>query len=159
MQTIMARRVPQDIYARWLGCLYHIYTELEYQLGSHQDERVIQAVDDPTMLRRLPNITEDLEFFLGADIAKSVRVAPSLHTIRYVSRISDIGMKPHLLLVHHWVGFKNHPMSTNSCASLEECSFVSQYLLLKRFRFNNLDEIRWRPSRWAISKECIASNL
>ena len=103
MQALMARNVPMDIYAKWLGCLYHVYTELEYQLDIHQNEALIKAVDDPSVLRRLPNIKVDLEHFFGADVARAVRLAPSLHTIRYVSRISDIAAKPHLLLVHHWV--------------------------------------------------------
>lgn len=103
MQHMMQRRVQRHDYAAFVAALYYVYTELEHQLEEHAQEPLIQAIDDPR-LRRLGNLEEDLAFFYGAHWA-TVMPSPSLWTIRYVARISDIATKPHRLVVHHWMRY------------------------------------------------------
>merc|ERR1719461_1011191 len=84
--------------------LYHVYTELEHQLEQRSGDPLIAALDDPPTLRRLANLKQDLEFFYGPDW-ESLLPSPSLHTIRYVTRISEVSDTPHRLAVHHWMRY------------------------------------------------------
>ena len=108
-QQMMQRTIAADLYARWLAALYYIYTELEYQvdralqLSAPGDCHPVKLVDD-TRLRRLPNIKQDLLFFYGP-AWESQLPGPTLFTIRYVARISDIAHDRHRLLIHHWMRY------------------------------------------------------
>merc|ERR1712086_274615 len=103
MQAVMQRKVTREQYAPWVAALFHIYTELEHQLQQQSSHPVIRAVDD-TNLRRLSHIGSDLEHFYGPNW-QTIMPSPTLWTIRYVARISDIAHIPHQLAVHHWMRY------------------------------------------------------
>lgn len=103
MQAMMQRRVAPREYAEWVAALFSVYTELEFQLQEHAAEPLVAQMDD-SRLRRLPNLEADLLYFYGANWA-NLLPSPSLFTIRYVSRISDVADQPHRLVVHHWMRY------------------------------------------------------
>merc|ERR1712028_157215 len=96
-------KVTREQYAPWVAALFHIYTELEHQLQQQSSNPVIRAVDD-TNLRRLSHIGSDLEHFYGPNW-QTIMPSPTLWTIRYVARISDIAHIPHRLAIHHWMRY------------------------------------------------------
>jgi len=103
MQAMMQRKITRHMYAPWLAALHTIYSELEQQLAVAPPDSLVHRIDD-ARLRRLDNIREDLRFFYKSDSAECLP-SPSLHTIRYVSRISDIAHEQHRLVVHHWMRY------------------------------------------------------
>jgi heme oxygenase len=103
MQAMMQRKVGVREYAEWVAALFSVYTELEFQLQEHAADPLVAQVDD-VRLRRLSSLEADLRHFYGPKWA-SLLPSPSLFTIRYVSRISDVADQPHRLLVHHWMRY------------------------------------------------------
>lgn len=103
MQALMQRKVEVREYAAWVAALFNIYTELEFQFQEHALDPLVAHVDD-VKLRRLPSLKADLEHFFGQNWV-DLLPSPSLYTIRYVSRISDIADQPHRLVVHHWMRY------------------------------------------------------
>jgi len=106
MQQIMDRTIDKQTYGRFVCQLYYIYQELESQLGRRSGEPIIRSVDHEgdLRLRRLPSIQRDIQYFYGIHFFKP-QTPPLLSTIRYVSRITEVAPRPHLLLVHHWMRY------------------------------------------------------
>ena len=95
--------VPRATYTRYLASLYHVYSELEPQIAAHASLRYLDGMHDERLLR-LPNLREDLLFYLGD--AWELRLPPAVDAaVEYAARIRAMAGQPHLLAVHHWLRY------------------------------------------------------
>jgi heme oxygenase (biliverdin-producing, ferredoxin) len=90
--------VDRDCFAKFLGNLYYVYSELEAAIQSQQDHPLIHPLYFPE-LNRKASLEKDLEFYYGKDWRS--QVTPSKATQTYVARIRQVSATEPLLLLAH----------------------------------------------------------
>lgn len=92
----------RDAYGSMITSLFFVYKSMEEAMENTSEERV-QALDYPT-LRRLPNLSKDMEFFYGSDWDNQIKPSPA--AIAYVARIQEVAKtKPYLLVAHQYTRY------------------------------------------------------
>lgn len=90
--------IDRNSFAKFLGNLYFVYSELESGLEKHKDKKLIGAMYFPALNRRA-NLEQDLEYYYGANWRSQINPSPA--TQQYVARIRDLANNEPLLLIAH----------------------------------------------------------
>ncbi|MBW4592714.1 MAG: heme oxygenase (biliverdin-producing) [Brasilonema angustatum HA4187-MV1] len=98
MKCFVKGVVNRDCFAKFLGNLYYIYSELEAALEHYKDHSLISAVYFKE-LNRKAHLEKDLEFYYGQDWRG--KIAPSKAAQTYISRIHELSAKEPALLIGH----------------------------------------------------------
>ncbi|MGH7998812.1 MAG: heme oxygenase (biliverdin-producing), partial [Brasilonema sp.] len=98
MKCFVKGVVDRDCFAKFLGNLYYVYSELEAALEHHKDHSLISVVYFRE-LNRKANLEKDLEFYYGQDWRG--KIAPSKAAQIYIARIHEISAKEPALLIGH----------------------------------------------------------
>jgi heme oxygenase (biliverdin-producing, ferredoxin) len=98
MRKFLLGEINKRTFARLVSRLYPIYSVLETELGDHQDDPGIAAINFPE-LHRTSELEKDLQFYLGQDWRN--QLPPFFAVDRYVSRIREVSASQPILLVAH----------------------------------------------------------
>jgi heme oxygenase (biliverdin-producing, ferredoxin) len=90
--------VDRNCFAKFLGNLYCVYSELEAAMEKYREHQVIKSLYFPE-LNRTANLEKDLEFYYGKDW--KAQITPTNATQNYVNRIREIAAKEPVLLLGH----------------------------------------------------------
>lgn len=105
----------RESYKALLTSLYFVYTAMEDAMAdTNTDDRVKMMDDD--VLRRVPSLQQDLNYFYNIDNASNnvvsgewkSQIRPSLATQAYVTRIRQVAQNPelsYLLLAHQYTRY------------------------------------------------------
>ena len=89
----------REAYRNLLTSLYFVYETMETCMDTTTDT-FVKALDDP-VLRRLPALQQDMDFFHGDEWQNVIRPSPA--TRAYVARIKEVAEKqPYLLIGHQY---------------------------------------------------------
>ena len=89
----------REAYRNLITSLYFVYHAMETSMDDTTDLNV-KALDD-SVLRRLPLLQQDLDFFHGSDWNTVIQPSPA--TRAYVARIKEVATtKPYLLIGHQY---------------------------------------------------------
>jgi heme oxygenase (biliverdin-producing, ferredoxin) len=95
--------VDRDCFAKFLGNLYYVYSELEAAIASHVDNPVIGAVYFPE-LNRQASLEQDMVFYYGNEWRS--QITPSIAAKAYIARIQELSAtEPPLLLGHTYTRY------------------------------------------------------
>ncbi|NJM70009.1 MAG: heme oxygenase (biliverdin-producing) [Scytonema sp. RU_4_4] len=98
MKCFVKGVVDRDCFAKFLGNLYYVYSELEAALEHHKDHSLISVVYFRE-LNRKAHLEKDLEFYYGQDWRG--KIAPSKAAQTYISRIHELSATEPVLLIGH----------------------------------------------------------
>jgi heme oxygenase len=98
MKCFLKGVVDRDCFAKFLGNLYYIYSELEAAITSHQEHPVIGAIYFPE-LNRQASLEKDMLFYYGNDWRK--QISPSKAVQIYIARIQELSASEPVLLIGH----------------------------------------------------------
>ena len=98
MKCFVKGVVDRNCFAKFLGNLYYIYSELETALEHHKDHSLISAVYFRE-LNRKAHLEKDLEFYYSHNWRG--QITPAKATLAYVSRIRELSAKEPQLLIGH----------------------------------------------------------
>ncbi|WP_341529655.1 heme oxygenase (biliverdin-producing) [Nostoc sp. UHCC 0302] len=98
MKCFLKGVVDRDCFAKFLGNLYYVYSELEAAIESHVNHPVISAVYFPE-LNRHASLEKDMVFYYGDEWRK--QVTPSAAAQTYIARIREVSASAPALLLGH----------------------------------------------------------
>ncbi|MBH8574907.1 heme oxygenase (biliverdin-producing) [Nostocaceae cyanobacterium CENA369] len=98
MKCFLKGVVDRDCFAKFLGNLYYIYSELEAAIASHQEHPVIGAIYFPE-LNRQASLEKDMLFYYGNDWRK--QITPSKAAQAYIARIQELSASEPVMLIGH----------------------------------------------------------
>lgn len=90
--------VDRDCFAKFLGNLYYVYSELEAAIQSQRNHPLIHPLYFPE-LNRKASLEKDLEFYYGKNWLQ--QVTPSKATQTYIARIREVSATEPVLLLGH----------------------------------------------------------
>ncbi|MBR8833191.1 MAG: heme oxygenase (biliverdin-producing) [Stigonema ocellatum SAG 48.90 = DSM 106950] len=103
MKCFVAGVVDRDCFAKFLGNLYYVYSELEAALECHRDHSWMSVLYFPE-LNRKASLEKDLRFYYGNDWQG--QITPSKATQVYVAHIRELSAtEPVLLLAHAYTRY------------------------------------------------------
>ncbi|MDF5713141.1 MAG: heme oxygenase (biliverdin-producing) [Rhizonema sp. NSF051] len=95
--------VDRDCFAKLLGNLYYVYSELEAAIQSQQNHPLIHPLYFPE-LNRKASLEKDLEFYYGKNWRSQVTSSKATQT--YIARIREVtATEPFLLLGHAYTRY------------------------------------------------------
>jgi heme oxygenase len=98
MKCFLKGVVDKDCFAKFLGNLYFVYTELETALASHQNNPIVGGVYFPELNRRA-SLEKDMVFYYGNDWRNLI--TPSTNAKKYITRIQQLSASEPALLIGH----------------------------------------------------------
>jgi heme oxygenase (biliverdin-producing, ferredoxin) len=98
MKCFVKGVVDRNCFAKFLGNLYYVYTELEAAFERHQHHSLISAVYFRE-LNRTAYLEKDLEFYYNQNWKE--QIAPSKATQIYIARIQELSAVEPVLLIGH----------------------------------------------------------
>ena len=98
MKCFLKGVVDKDCFAKFLGNLYYIYSELEAAIENHQQHPVLGAIYFPE-LNRQAFLEKDMLFYYGNDWRK--QIIPSKAAQAYITRIQELSASEPVLLIGH----------------------------------------------------------
>ena len=103
MKCVLKGIVDRDIFAKYLGNLYYVYSELEAAIESNLKHPFIRALYFPE-LNRKAFLEKDMVFYYGNDWCSLVTPSPVTQT--YINRIREVSAtEPALLLGHAYTRY------------------------------------------------------
>lgn len=102
MTDLMRGTGTRDDYVALVAQHFFIYEAIEAVAAGLSDDPVASAFITP-QLTRLPAITADLEFLIGADWREQITPLPT--TQRYVDRITEVATWPGGFIAHHYTRY------------------------------------------------------
>lgn len=103
MKCFVQGVVDRDCFAKLLGNLYYVYSELEAALEHHKNHSLIRPVYF-LELNRKANLETDLEFYYGRDWKAKITQLKAVQT--YIARIREVSAtKPELLIGHAYTRY------------------------------------------------------
>ncbi|ALF56180.1 heme oxygenase [Nostoc piscinale CENA21] len=98
MKCFLKGVVDKDCFAKFLGNLYFVYSELEAALASQQNNPVIGGMYFPELNRRAA-LETDMVFYYGNNWRNLI--APSNNGKKYIDRIQQLSASEPALLIGH----------------------------------------------------------
>ncbi|MBW4633903.1 MAG: heme oxygenase (biliverdin-producing) [Iphinoe sp. HA4291-MV1] len=98
MKCFVKGVVDRNCFAKFLGNLYYVYSELEAALERHKDYFLISAVYFRE-LNRKAHLEKDLEFYYGQNWRE--QIAPLKAAQIYINRIHELSVIEPALLIGH----------------------------------------------------------
>ncbi|WP_026734152.1 biliverdin-producing heme oxygenase [Fischerella sp. PCC 9605] len=99
MKCFLKGVVDRGCFAKFLGNLYYVYSELEAEIERHQDHAVVGGIYFPE-LNRQAALEKDMEFYYGKDW-RSQQIKPSPAAQNYIARIREVSATAPELLIGH----------------------------------------------------------
>ncbi|SRR5579883_80505 len=90
--------IDRNCFAKFLGNLYYVYSELEAALELNRNNPLMSSLNFPE-LNRKASLEKDLKFYYGDNWQSQVR--PSKAAQVYINRIHDISTTEPILLLGH----------------------------------------------------------
>ncbi len=107
MKCFLKGVVDRECFAKFLGNLYYVYSELEAEIERHKDNPFLSAIYFPELNRKAA-LEKDMEFYYGKDWrylpkspSASTQLKPSSATENYIARIQEISASEPALLIGH----------------------------------------------------------
>ena len=98
MQCFLKGVVDRGCFAKFLGNLYYIYSELEAEIEKHRDHAIVGGIYFPE-LNRQAALEKDMEFYYGKDWRSRLQISPA--TQNYIARIQEVSATAPELLIGH----------------------------------------------------------
>ncbi|RCJ38814.1 heme oxygenase [Nostoc minutum NIES-26] len=98
MKCFLKGVVDRNCFAKFLGNLYYIYSELEAAIVSHQEHPAIGAIYFPE-LNRQAFLEKDMLFYYGNEWKG--QIIPSKAAQTYIARIQELSANEPVLLIGH----------------------------------------------------------
>ncbi|QSJ18269.1 heme oxygenase (biliverdin-producing) [Nostoc sp. UHCC 0702] len=98
MKCFLKGLVDKECFAKFLGNLYYIYSELEAAIASHQNHPMLGAVYFPE-LNRQACLEKDMLFYYGNEWKE--QITPSKAAQTYITRIQQLSANEPILLIGH----------------------------------------------------------
>jgi len=98
MKCFLKGIVDQNCFAKFLGNLYYVYSELEAALESNRKNLLISTLYFPELNRKAA-LEKDLKFYYGQDWRS--QVTPTLAAQTYIARIRELSVTEPVLLLGH----------------------------------------------------------
>jgi heme oxygenase len=98
MKCFLKGIVDRDCFAKFLGNLYYIYSELEAALEKHRNHASLSKLYF-SELNRKASLEEDLKFYYGEDWKNQIK--PSQAAQSYIERIRELSANEPILLLGH----------------------------------------------------------
>lgn len=104
MKDLMTGSGTREDYVALVAQHFFIYEALEAAAAGFADDPVASAFISP-QLTRMPALTQDLEFLLGADWRSQISPLPT--TVRYVERINEVAAEGWAggFIAHHYTRY------------------------------------------------------
>ncbi|MBW4561328.1 MAG: heme oxygenase (biliverdin-producing) [Mojavia pulchra JT2-VF2] len=103
MKCFLKGVVDKDCFAKFLGNLYFVYSELEAAIATHVNHPVIGAVYFPE-LNRQASLEKDMVFYYGKEW--KAQITPSTTAQTYIAHIQELAAtEPALLLGHAYTRY------------------------------------------------------
>ncbi|KAI9298395.1 hypothetical protein K502DRAFT_339456 [Neoconidiobolus thromboides FSU 785] len=99
IKHLIKGKISSDTYAKFLTCLYFIYSTMEEETIKFRTHPIVGLVHFPRQVNRIPSLLEDLEFFLGPNWKENAQ--PTKATKVYMDHIRNCARNaPHQLISH-----------------------------------------------------------
>lgn len=98
MKCFLKGLVDRECFAKFLGNLYYIYSELEKAIANHQNHPLLGAVYFPE-LNRQASLEKDMLFYYGNEWKR--QITPSKAAQIYIARIQELSASVPPLLIGH----------------------------------------------------------
>ncbi|PMB43947.1 heme oxygenase [Fischerella thermalis CCMEE 5205] len=98
MQCFLKGVVDRGCFAKFLGNLYYVYSELEAEIEKHRDHAIVGGIYFPE-LNRQAALEKDMEFYYGKDWRSRLQISPA--TQNYIARIQEVSATAPELLIGH----------------------------------------------------------
>ncbi|ARV59655.1 heme oxygenase [Nostocales cyanobacterium HT-58-2] len=103
MKCFVKGVVDRDCFAKFLGNLYYVYSELEAALEHHKDHSLIGPLYFRE-LNRKANLEKDLKFYYGSNWRE--QITPSKAAQTYIARLHELSaIEPELLIGHAYTRY------------------------------------------------------
>lgn len=171
MKDLMTGAGTREDYVALVAQHFFIYEALEAAAEQFASDPVAAAFISP-QLTRMPALTQDLEFLLGADWRSAITPVPT--TVRYVERINEIAAEGWAggFIAHHYTRYMGDLSGGQAIGRLMQRHFgfdtngVGFYLFdqiaspkeFKETYRDQLDAVAWSPEeRERVISEVIAA--
>ncbi|MCP6761064.1 MAG: heme oxygenase (biliverdin-producing) [Fischerella sp. CENA71] len=98
MKCFLKGVVDRNCFAKFLGNLYYVYTELETEIEKHRNHPIVGGIYFPE-LNRQAALEKDMEFYYGKDWRTCVQASPVAQS--YIARIRELSATAPELLIGH----------------------------------------------------------
>ncbi|WP_315787708.1 heme oxygenase (biliverdin-producing) [Fischerella sp. JS2] len=98
MKCFLKGIVDRGCFAKFLGNLYYVYSQLEAEIEKHQDHAIVGSIYFPE-LNRQAALEKDMEFYYGKDWRSHVKISPTAQN--YIARIQEVSATAPELLIGH----------------------------------------------------------
>lgn len=98
MKCFLKGVVDRECFAKFLGNLYYIYSELETAIATHKNHPLIGAVYFP-QLNRQASLEKDMLFYYGNEWRGEIK--PSNSAQKYIAHIRELSATEPVLLLGH----------------------------------------------------------
>ncbi|MFQ4141967.1 heme oxygenase (biliverdin-producing) [Chlorogloeopsis sp. ULAP02] len=98
MKCFLKGVVDRGCFAKFLGNLYYVYSELEAEIERHREHFAVSAIYFPE-LNRQAALEKDMEFYYGKDWRSQVKPSPAAQS--YIARIREVSATAPELLIGH----------------------------------------------------------
>jgi heme oxygenase len=98
MKCFLKGVVDKGCFAKFLGNLYYVYSELEAEIEKHQDHAIVGGIYFPE-LNRQAALERDMEFYYGKDWRSHVKLSSAAQN--YIARIQEVSATAPELLIGH----------------------------------------------------------
>lgn len=98
MKCFLKGVVDRGCFAKFLGNLYYIYSELEAEIEKHRDHAIVGGIYFPE-LNRQAALEKDMEFYYGKDWRSHLQISPAAQN--YIARIQEVSATAPELLIGH----------------------------------------------------------
>ncbi|PMB53213.1 heme oxygenase [Fischerella thermalis CCMEE 5201] len=98
MKCFLKGVVDRGCFAKFLGNLYYVYSELEAEIEKHRDHAIVGGIYFPE-LNRQAALEKDMEFYYGKDWRSHLKISPAAQN--YIARIQEVSATAPELLIGH----------------------------------------------------------